>query len=430
PKTDPSQTTAAYNAYRDRAVWFNATKRSIQGFQGMLWRKPAAITPDDELDRGVTGDGHSLDWLLREATREVLTVSRAGVLVDRPDFVRDDGLEPSRADVERAGVRPYMRLFTAENIWDWDTEIISGREVLSYLKLYETDSRRDRERRRVAIERVRELYLEDGRHHHVVHERETGGKWVILEDRTPAAFPDQIPFWFLDPVAGTPDVDIPVLLDLVDLNLSHYRTMADLEHGRHFTALPTPWATGVEIDEIRLGPESGLNSSSPNAQFGILEFTGSGLSSLETAAKSKEDQMALLGARMLMAERRQAEAAETAQIHRAGEDSILASIARSVSESAGEAYRAYRRAAGASEEASVELNTDFVATQMSAQMLQALLSAWQQGGIAFEDLVQQLKSGEIVRADRSADDIMQDRADEPEPMGASGGSEGLGGLFG
>jgi hypothetical protein len=43
-----------------------------------------------------------------------------------------------------------------------------------------------------------------------------------------------IPFTFLGPVSIKPYVAKPPLLDLVDVNLSHYRTSADLEHGRHW----------------------------------------------------------------------------------------------------------------------------------------------------------------------------------------------------
>ena len=417
PKTSPTQSDAAYDDYLARATWFNAFRRTVQGFSGMIWRKPASIDPQDELDKNVTGDGHSLDWLLREVVREVLVVSRAGVFVDRPDFEREDGVEPSLADIQAAGIRPYMRMYKAEDIWDWDTEIIAGRERLSYVKIYEHSSERNAKRERVVVERVRELILEQGTYTQIVHVRRDRGQWTVEEERVPAAFNGFIPFWFMDPVAGTPEVDTPILIDLVDTNFSHYRLNADLRHGLHFTALPTPWATGVDIEEMTLGPDSGLVSPNEGAQFGMLEFTGSGLSSLSDEISRDEHRMAVLGARMLMSEKRAAETAEAAQIHRAGEDSILASIANSVSESASEAYRAYRAAAQVSEDADVELNTDFLATDMDPQMLMALLQSWQLGALAFEDLVERLKAGEVLAPHRSATDIRNDREAEPPPGG-------------
>jgi hypothetical protein len=54
---------------------------------------------------------------------------------------------------------------------------------------------------------------------------------------------DFIPFTFLSTDDNTAEVDEPPLIDLVNVNLSHYRTCADLEHGAHFTGLPTPYIT-------------------------------------------------------------------------------------------------------------------------------------------------------------------------------------------
>jgi hypothetical protein len=51
---------------------------------------------------------------------------------------------------------------------------------------------------------------------------------------------DRIPFVFLVS-AGTGKVaPKPPMLDLVDTNLSHYRTSAEREEGAHWTACPTP----------------------------------------------------------------------------------------------------------------------------------------------------------------------------------------------
>src|SRR5574343_743283 len=43
------QTSAEYSAYKSRACFFNATGRTIQGLEGMLFRKPPVITAPDAL---------------------------------------------------------------------------------------------------------------------------------------------------------------------------------------------------------------------------------------------------------------------------------------------------------------------------------------------------------------------------------------------
>ncbi|MCP4248318.1 MAG: DUF4055 domain-containing protein, partial [bacterium] len=58
-----------------------------------------------------------------------------------------------------------------------------------------------------------------------------------------------IPFIFLGPKDNRAAPAKPPLLDLVNLNLSHYRSSADFEHGAHFTGLPTPVVTGHRLDD-------------------------------------------------------------------------------------------------------------------------------------------------------------------------------------
>jgi hypothetical protein len=88
---------------------------------------------------------------------------------------------------------------------------------------------------------------------------------------------DFIPFTFLSADDTTPEVDEPPLIDLVNMNLSHYRTCADLEHGAHFTGLPTPYVCGAQLenpnDKLYIGSQSAWMLKSPDAKVGFLEFT-------------------------------------------------------------------------------------------------------------------------------------------------------------
>src|SRR5690606_21487091 len=108
---------------------------------------------------------------------------------------------------------------------------------------------------------IRELFLDDaGRYVQQVWRFDDEQKaWV--KDGSPI-FPvrrsvrlDFIPFVFVNASGISAAVSKPPLVDLADVNLSHYRTSADLEHGRHLTALPTPWITGWDGSggEFRIG---------------------------------------------------------------------------------------------------------------------------------------------------------------------------------
>ena len=72
-----------YAAYVKRALFFNATGRTVQALLGFLFRKPPVLSPDNETAffNGVTLHD-SYDSLLKSVATEVISVGRVGVLCD------------------------------------------------------------------------------------------------------------------------------------------------------------------------------------------------------------------------------------------------------------------------------------------------------------------------------------------------------------
>ena len=106
--------------------------------------------------------------------------------------------------------------------------------------------------------------------------------------------------------------------------------------------MPTPWTQGVDVNTVFInGKEvaeeplklggSVVQNLPPGASMHYLEFSGNGCSQIASAMRADEDRMAILGARIISQERNGVETAETAKIHRAGENSVLADIANSLS---------------------------------------------------------------------------------------------------
>lgn len=109
-----------------------------------------------------------------------------------------------------------------------------------------------------------------------------------------------IPFQFFGATGNSPDVEQSPLLDIADLNLSHYRTYAELEWGRMYTALPVYYAQGNDgesASEYHIGP-SMVWEVPAGEPPGILEYKGEGLKALEKALDTKEKQIAAIGGRM------------------------------------------------------------------------------------------------------------------------------------
>lgn len=386
-----------YSNYRERALWYNATARTVDGLAGGIFQKSPKISAPDEVKAqlsDVTQTSESAELFALGRAKEVLTVGRDAILVDMP---------------AAKGARPYWASYKAEDIISFRAVTVNGDEVLTRVVLREMVALEDPNDPFVEtheeIYRVLEL---TGEYRQTVF-RKAGSEWtsgdpaVPLRRGQPLPF---IPFTFLSPVSVSPWLCKPPLLDLVDVNISHYRTMADLEHGRHFVALPTPWVRGMAQDGEPLFIGSGAAwKLSENGAAGMLEFTGQGLGALEKADEQKRHMMAVLGARMLEEQGTKSNVSETAAavgMRHSGEQASLKTLAQALETGLTLALQWHTWWIGTEEipaqtGARFELNKDFSTLRMSAQDLSALVGALQGGAISAETFYHNLEEGGLAR---------------------------------
>lgn len=396
-----------YEAYKRRADFYGAFARTVQGIGGAVFRRPPTVEIPDlyaDYTDDITLEGLPFDVFARTVFDEVLTVGRVGVYADMPT--------EGAADLP---LRPYGVMVTAENIINWRStwSFEFGRYILDMVVIAETvDVAGDDVYDFDKVDQFREFVIEGGvvvvrvwREKEGATDKEN--KWYIHEETRPMRLGQtlkRIPFRFINVTHITPQTQKPPLLDLAHANLSHYRTSADLEHGRHYTALPTPWVAGFPAStELRIGANIAWVADDPQAKAGILEFTGQGLGALENAAEQKEKRMAVLGARMLEAQPRGIEAADTVRLRQAGEaatvQGMISATEAGLSDLLG--WMVWW-GGGSSEEVSLEINRDVIDTNLQPQELTALTQALQSGGISYETYYYNLERGDMTRPDIDA----------------------------
>lgn len=418
-----------YAAYIMRAGLYNATQRTVDGLSGMVFRKPPVTEIPASMEEwadDVTLDGVSLTSFAESLIEEQLVVSRAGILVDFPP----GGENATRAQAQAENRRPYFRLYQTETITGWQHGLVNNKAQTTQVRLKEIVEQASQEDpfEDAEIEQYRVLQLvtedDEGNPVQPFYQQEVwqkvGDKWERVEVIIPTmnGVPlDFIPFIFVGPRGTQWAVEKPVLLDLARTNLSHYRTIADLEHGAHFTALPTPYVFGIDDEHAptAIGPTELWHGPDGDVTVGLLEYEGKGLDALEKRRESKEQHMASLGARMLAPEKRQAEAADTLAIRHSGEMSVLASIANATSTALNQALEIASEWLGVAEEVSIHLNTDFMPKGMDPRMLAELIKGVQGGQISGQEFFEQLKEGELVQGDKSYDEH-QSELEESAPV--------------
>lgn len=413
-----------YNGYIDRAEFFNATGRTVEGLHGMLFRKPVIAEVPDNLAYlldNVDGKGNDLHQFINDTGWDALQTGWGGVLVDAPQ----NGNEVvSQADYENAELSAYMTLYKAEQIINWRFKTIGRKQKLELVVLEEeVNKKMTDEFNYTVVKYHRVLKLdENGKYEQILYDDHD----TIIDKRNPTVKGkeiDYLPFFLLP----SKEPEKPICLDLVNVNLAWYRKSADLENGAHWTGVPTPYCLGYEPetqydeegneiarDPIKLGGGKMLAFPTGVTAVNYLEFRGSGLGILQSMMSHDEERMAILGARIISAERKGVESAETAKIHRAGENSVLASFAVSLSRVFTDVVTEYLKWASNEEnpEVNITINTDYDVANMTPAELTALVSLWQSGGIPKTVLFDNLREGEIIKGDMSFDDLQAEIQEE------------------
>ena len=405
-----------YDDYKMRALFYNATGRTIEGMAGALFqtapiiKAPKTIEPHLE---DVTLTGESAELFGLRVTRDLLLTGRYGILIDMPKE------EPGGEEA-----RPYWIGYKAEDIVSWRAVRKEGREYLARVVLFELAEEEDPLDPFVLgeFEQYRVLDLVDGVYTQTLWRKlPNSDKYTIFDlpviptrRGEPLTF---LPFTFVGTTSTSSVVHRPPVDDLVIVNLSHYRTMADLEHGRHFTALPTPWVAGslaAKGESLSIGSGTAW-ALEKEGRAGMLEFSGSGLGHLAEAEREKRKMMATLGARLLEDQPAVSETASAVGMRHAGDHATLRTIAQATEQALSLALRVHSWWAGTEaspedlkETAVYELNKEFFTTRMSPDELRSLMTAVQAEVISYETFYAQLVRGELARPGISAEEEQED----------------------
>lgn len=398
-----------YEAYLERAVYFNMTGRTVSALTGIIFQRAAKTSGlQKKLDNAFklpTRENLSFDAFLKRTCRELISMGRYGVLVDMDE-------NPRRG----ASAYPYFTGYVTEDILDWVVEKIDGHMVPVEIVVRE-NKEKDRTfgtAREMQIT-VRRLKLEwsDERNDYVysqdvwdvksIHEdfSKLPPTKTIIPTRNGAPF-NRIPFVFLGSLENSVEIDRSPLADIASTNISHYRSYAQLEHARHYTAMPVWYAqvpaNGTGERTYRVGSGT-VWETAPGEKPGLLEMNGHGLNGLVDACDQKEDHIAALGGRLMSTKSRAvAESDNSLRLKEGNERSILMNIVFCVNEGMTEMLRVWAHWAGQDnvDSIEVELNTEFLTDTLGARELRAVYAMYMDGVVPITVLHHYLQKAEVV----------------------------------
>lgn len=399
-----------FAAYLDRAVFYNMTYRTVTGLTGSIFRRPPRLLKHGpklrKLNKRISKDGLSLLLFSKVIAQEMLSVGRYGVLADKG----------TSSDLSNL---PYLAGYTCENILDWTTTEIDGRDEFDYILLREfyTDRRlfifegNDAKPNTsygnlfISYRALRLAYNEEeGRweYHQEVFRRDSADADMTEtpEIITPLIYGvpmSRLPFRFFNATTNLGDVEKPPILDILTLNLSHYKTYAQLEHGRFYTANPVYYVSGSGEDaEYHIGP-SVVWEIGTNEKAGIIEFNGQGLKSLEKALDSKESQVASLGGRLIGDSNTAGQSDNQTKLKDRNEQSLLLNVTTVLNENFTDLLQIIAEWLNEkSPDLEYRCNQDFLLDQAAAREFRAITMMYQAGLLPIEVIYEYFLKADVI----------------------------------
>lgn len=420
PKPNPDDTSAEndtrYNQYLARAVFYNVSSRTLQGLTGAAFRKnpildkPSAL---DYIENDIDGSGVSVYQQSQHVLREVLKIGRHGLLADYPTT---EGAV-SRADMDAGRVRATIASYSANQIINWRTERIGAIHKLVLVVLKERAERIMPDGFGIDyFDRYRVLRLRDGVYTQETWSNDRSGLHVEQEEfpvrNGSGGFWDRIPFTFVGSNNNEASIDPAPMYDMAEVSIAHYRNSADYEDSVYFIGQAQPWMSGLSEEWRNWIQEQGLyvGSRSPillpqGGQFGITQAMPNTLA--REAMDQKEDQMVALGARLIQPGSASKTATE-AKADTENEHSVLSLAVANVNEAYMSCLEWMGQFMNVSGESRYEINQEFTAPNIDAQMLTALIQAWQSGKYPEADLWSQLRKYGLIDEEKDDEQIREE----------------------
>src|SRR6056300_423865 len=447
----PSMTNKQYEFYKAEAELPGLTAQYCKVLISALLRKDSHLKLPEELPEEATDwiktdftlDGRSLFNFLDNALWEELQTSRAWVFVDYPKISEEeyDMMTPE----ERMVIKPYPVVIEAENVINvqTDTHPVTRQKTLSRIVTRYLTTRYDPENpwHPNYVDTVCDHYLdESGKLVLDYYEHpDTNNEIKVLngdvkQDYTdliteaqfrkvntviPTMFGERIsriPAW---PLNGQYDPVEPVLMPLIDREISLYNKTSRRNHLLYGAATYTPVVQSDMTDEefeniVNAGLGTWLRVRKDES-ISVLETPTAALSDMDRAIEATVEEMAKMGIRMLSPE--QAASGVALEIRNASQTAQLGTLNAKVSGTMREVIAFMLNWKYGTEYTSMDvefqMSSDF-APMVGGEGAMRLVSEWYQTGIISRNtFVNIAKYNDYLPADYSDEEAVQEIQTDP-----------------
>ena len=401
---EPREDEDAYQTRVDRSVLSPYTSRLIETAAGAILRKPIHIEGDQywlDLAQNIDGLGSNINEYARRALVSSLTYGHSAILVDYPAATNVLNLAEERA----LGRRPYFVHIDAPQIWGWRQETTLPGSPLVQVRIHDYTVRPLNDFGEEQIEQMRVIY--PGR-----YDLYTLGQEVVEFSSSGGYSLNQIP---LVPIYSNRRGMLrsqPPLLDIANLNITHYQRQADLIHALHIAAMPTLVLEGW--DDTTGSATMGVNyaiAMQPGNKAYYVQADATSFDAQMAELESLASQMSTLGVTKLFGQKFVAESAEAKRIDQAQSNSVLSIISQELESALNQAFAFAAEYVGM-EPPEITIDRDFDYYRLIGQDVAVLTQLNASGKISDAMLLEILRRGEVLPDNVNIEDEME-AADKP-----------------
>ena len=386
----PSEEQEDYQRRLERAVFYNATKRTVTGLVGMIFRKepqwdelPPPRTAEESLNIDMCG--HDISVYTRMLAADAMIDGHTWVVVDMP---RADRAPASAADEREMGLRPYWVQVKAQDAINVQWGLQDGKPRIRMFAYKYTKTEESGEFGEDVLEVIRVLRPGSAQDFYRTEDGWQADEPVVV------SLP-YVPVAFVPANETAPYESEPPLLDLAYENIDHYQIRSDHRHAAMFASTPMPVFSGMAREDVEWGANRALFLPDPEASATMLESSGASLASTRQDLKDSEGRMASYGLQMLVGEKRAAETEQAKLIGKAESDSTLAAMARGIQDGINVAL-AIHADWTKTNPAALALNMDFHEAPLDASTVSSLSNMVARGHLSLETMWTALVSGEVL----------------------------------
>jgi hypothetical protein len=272
----------SYELYKYRAIFYEYPAELRRVSVGRLTFEDAKIELPSELAGMVdvaSASGSSMQKFIEEVFDEQVKYSRCGVLAD---FAATSTTSP-----------PYLSLYSAARVLNWNVERLDGQDVLKWVVLDESGYEA------VGVKwefvgKVRVCALDERGEYFTtlynVDDIDLERQDLLVPVDELSVYPEfkgkkssQIPFVFINATTNGATPEVPYMMSLANTSLALYRGEADYRQALFMQGQATPMFKGVsqeDVGKFLLGAQGSVYGDSEYFDAGFMEVSGAGLSEM------------------------------------------------------------------------------------------------------------------------------------------------------